>query len=359
VATGRIGIVTELGEWSASTRFRALQHVERLSTLVGPTDVLLADDRPVRKPGRLGQARYFAGHARRYARRWRELSSNLQRYDALFVQRGLYAVGPGAIASTVEKFGGRVVLDLDDDVFSGNPSTIAKGPATRWLYGPQQTSRILQRADAVIVSTALLATALPELNVPLYILPTVPDPAAYVIAQHHGRAQTIGWAGTNGGLQFLDPLREVFDHLLEQHSAVLEVVSSARWDGPSVFTPWELADEGTLFARFDVGIMPLPDTAYARAKAGFKLLQYMAAGLPVVASPVGINVELVELSGAGYLAESPEEWAQALRSLIEDPELRSEMGRRARNFVEGYVDLEGQARTIAAALTGASAGRAI
>jgi glycosyltransferase involved in cell wall biosynthesis len=101
--------------------------------------------------------------------------------------------------------------------------------------------------------------------------------------------------------------------------------------------------------------MPLPDTEYARAKAGFKLLQYMAAGVPVVASPVGINRDLVERSGAGFLADGPEEWEEALRTLLADTDLRGRLGCSGRAFVTAYANLEDQADKIAALVVGPSA----
>jgi len=107
-----------------------------------------------------------------------------------------------------------------------------------------------------------------------------------------------------------------------------------------------------VFARFDVGVMPLIDSDYARAKAGFKLLQYMAAGLPVVASPVGVNTQLVPDSGAGVLADTPAAWERALRELAVDPELRARQGSRGRAFVESYADLGAQAERIAELLRG-------
>ena len=93
--------------------------------------------------------------------------------------------------------------------------------------------------------------------------------------------------------------------------------------------------------------MPLPDTPYTRAKAGFKLLQYMAAGVPVVASPVGINRQLVGDSGSGFLAEGPDEWEAAIRSLAGDAVLREHLGSRGRAFIERYADLDGQADALA------------
>ncbi len=330
----RVAVLTQHGTWSASTRSRALQYLEGLSAVVGTVDVFLADDEPERLPGRVGQCRYFASHAQRYVRRHRELDRLLPSYDAVLVQRGLYAMGPGFIVGPLERFQGRVVLDLDDDVFSPTPSMRGKGPAARWLYGPHQARRLVERADAIVVSTPNLASALPACQASVTVLPTVPEVASYAQAIDGGTPGLVGWAGTSGGLAYLDPLEQLFAQLSDEGVGRLRVVSSAPWPGKSEFVRWHLDEEATMFAQWAVGIMPLPDTAYARSKAGYKLLQYMAAGVPSIASPVGANIELLEESGGGILAKTVEDWDRAIRRLLGDAPLRTAMGQRGRAFVE-------------------------
>ena len=351
-------VATQLGEWSASTRARALQHLPRLSRLLGSIDLLVPAAQPVRPAGRLGQLRYFAGHAHRYLDQDRRLAASLPDAEAIFVQRGLYGLGPGTIARHVERFGGRVVFDLDDNLFVETPSMRDKGAAARWLYGSQQARRILARADAVVVSTEALADALPWHRADVTVLPTVPDVDRYLLGGRRVEgALRVGWAGTVGGLAYLDPLSDLFGRLRSEEIARLVVISSQPWNGPSDFVRWEAEKEATALADLDVGIMPLPDTEYARAKAGYKLLQYMATGLPVVASPVGINVELLDRSGAGFLADTPAEWEDALRTLQREPELAEQMGARGRRFVEAYGDLHRQATTIASLIRPSSTAR--
>lgn len=349
-----IAILTEMGEWSASTRYRALQHVPRLRSIVGHVDVSTADDRVLRRPGRIGQLRYFATHAARYARRGVDVRRLLGGHQALLVQRGLYQLGPGVIVEALSGYRGRIVLDLDDAVFWPSPLLSRKGRAARWLYGPQQTRALLRRADHVIVSSGALAEMLPPWARPATVLPTVLDPTRYQTVEHRDeRPVLVGWAGNAGGLGYLDPLAGVLERLAREGAARLEVVSSVPWRGAASFRPWTLETEASVFGEFAIGIMPLPDTPYTRAKAGFKLLQYMAAGLPIVASPVGVNVELVQRSGAGFLADRPSEWEQALRELAADPHLRLQMGRRGREFVERYADLNLHAHTLARLLADA------
>ncbi|HTW20014.1 MAG TPA: glycosyltransferase [Mycobacteriales bacterium] len=348
----RFAVITQLDTWSASTRHRAVQHVPRLRERLGAVDLLVARDVPRPRTGPLGRVLFFGSHGVRYVARWQELARRLPEYDAVLVQRGAYPIGPGALARPFEHYRGRLVLDLDDNLFVRSPSLDERGRVAQWLYGPQQAKRLVARADQVVVSTTELADALPRRDLDPVVLPTVPDPSAYQQARHGAVEPVIGWAGTNGGLRYLDPLREVLGNLRAEQLADVEVVSSRAWAGPSRFRLWTLAEEPTLFARFAVGIMPLPDTGYTRTKAGFKLLQYMAAGVPVVASPVGVNRELVERSGAGRLAETPSDWDRALRELLADPSLRSELGQRGREFLEQYADLDGQADQLAELLAG-------
>ena len=349
----RVAIVCEQPVTSSSTQFRALQHLPRLRERLGEVDAFVVDAGPRRSHGRLDQARFFGRHALRYARRAGELARALPRYDAVLVQRGVYPMGPAWAVAPVERFPGRLVLDLDDALWEQPPVVAAKGRAGRWLYGGHQARRLLRRAEAVVASTRALADMLPGRSADA-IVPTVPDPAPFPRVEHLAeRPLRVGWTGTPGNLRYLDPLAGVLDRLQHEGFVSFEVVSSEPWRrGPGRFTQWRLEDVPAFFARFEVGLMPLPDTPYTRAKAGFKLLQYMAAGAVSVASPVGVNTELVERSGGGLLAGEPPEWEEALRALAADRERRAELGERGRRFVEGYADLEGQADTLARLLRG-------
>lgn len=348
----RILILAEDGEVSACTRYRALQHAERLAARLGRVDVLLPHDVPHPRATVASRAAFFARGAAGYASTAVRLGRALHDYDAVFVQRGLYSMGPGAIVGALERYRGRVVFDLDDAVFLPSPALAGRSAVARWLYGPQQALRLLRRADAVIVSTPTLAEQLSRVRPPDAVLPTVPDPAAYPLAEHDGRSGpvTLGWVGQIRNIAYLDPLAHTIGQLTREQVAELVVVSAAAWDGPSRFRPWTLAEEASVFADLGIGLMPLPDTPYTRAKAGFKLLQYMAAGVPFVASPVGVNRDLAERSQAGILATSAGEWDAAIRTLAGDAGMRAELGARGRRFIDEYADLERQADTLAALL---------
>jgi hypothetical protein len=113
--------------------------------------------------------------------------------------------------------------------------------------------------------------------------------------------------------------------------------------------PWSLATEAADLASFDIGIMPLPDTDWARGKCGYKILQYFSAGVPAVASPVGVNSELIG-SDRGLLAASTTDWHSALERLIDDAAERRERGAAAREFVEREYSYQRWAPELAALL---------
>jgi Glycosyl transferases group 1 len=349
----RVAVLAEDGPLSACTRYRALQHVPRLKRRLGQVDVFLPHDIVPRSRGLADRAAFFARGAAGYISLSARIGLIVRGYDALLVQRGLYPMGPGAIVAALDRFPGRLVFDLDDAVFLGSPALGDRGRLARWLYGPQQALRLLRRADALVVSTTALADSLPHWAQADAVLPTVPSPSAYPVARHRdGLPVALGWVGQLRNLGYLDPLRATLERLGAERVASLEVVSAEPWLGPATFRPWSLGEEASVFARFGVGLMPLPDTPYTRAKAGFKLLQYMAAGVPVVASPVGVNRMLVESSDAGMLATEPAEWEAAIRTLASSASLRAELGERGRRFVYDYADLEGQADTLASLLAG-------
>ena len=123
-----------------------------------------------------------------------------------------------------------------------------------------------------------------------------------------------------------------------------------------VNVPWREETEATEVSRFDVGVMPLPDEPFERGKCGYKLIQYMACGIPVVASPVGVNRQIVRHGESGFLASTAEEWIQALQLLHGDVALRKRMGAAGRRFFEREYSLQSTAPRLAEILRNAARG---
>ncbi len=304
----RVTIITQQSPVNGSAYFRALQYApllaERgLDTVLAPAHVAVRH-----APGPAGAAMLLAEHAARYTLRAVELRSLVATSDAVMVQRGAYPIGPSLVLHSLRRFDGRVLYDLDDAIFLPSPTLAHKSKVTRWAYRDRQSRSLLERADRIVVSTPELDAALPSRAADV-VLPTIPDVWAYATATHDESGPLrLGWIGSAGNIRYLDPLRDLLAQLAREGLAKLEVVSAIPWTGPASFRPWDRASETDAVTGFEVGLMPVPDSPYTQAKAGFKLLQYMAAGCAVIASPVGVNRQLVERSGCGLLADTVEEW---------------------------------------------------
>ena len=166
-----------------------------------------------------------------------------------------------------------------------------------------------------------------------------PTPRANV-----GDACVLGWIGTIGNLPEWTRLLPVFERIAADDPRVrFKVVSNGdppRCDLPLVFERFTVECEARCLEDFDVGLMPLEDTAWNRGKCSFKALQCMAVGRPVVLSPVGMNREVIEPGVSGVFAATEGEWVSELRRLVDDPGMRSSMGAAARLVVEKSYSLD-------------------
>ena len=149
-------------------------------------------------------------------------------------------------------------------------------------------------------------------------------------------APRLGWIGQRSTASFLAPYAPLFERLAAHGKAHFKSVGidAQNLGLPMAFIPWSEETEVDSVSGFDIGIMPLVDEAFERGKCGYKLIQYMACGLPVVASPVGVNRQIVEHGVNGFLAETRAEWEKALQTLLADAGLRQRMGQAGRQKVE-------------------------
>lgn len=178
----------------------------------------------------------------------------------------------------------------------------------------------------------------------------------------------VGWIGSPTTARYLDLLAEPLARLMAE-GLIRPVLIGAGVDAlPGLDAeriPWAEAEEVAALNGLDVGVMPLVDSLWERGKCGYKLIQYMACGKPVVASPVGVNRVIVEPEGTpaanGFLAGTSIEWEAALRALAIDPELRRRLGQAGRSKVERAYSLQAVAPQLVGLLrsaAGASVGDA-
>ena len=278
-----------------------------------------------------------------YARRVSQLRQAVQA-DLLWLEKEALPWLPWAIERALIPTGIPLVVDYDDAVF--HRYDLHRSSAVRWLLR-EKLDRLMSSAALITAGNRYLADRAKVAGARrIEIVPTVVDLSEYTrrpepIWTH---PPSIGWIGTpSTWTEYMAPLMPLLIQVAEAHSARIAVVGAGRAAAAHRLLdnlPWTEASEVERLHAMDIGIMPLTDTPWARGKCGYKLIQYMACGLPVIASPVGVNTEIVEHGVNGFLASTETEWTQALRTLLSDPVLRARMGEEGQRKVEREYSLQ-------------------
>jgi glycosyltransferase involved in cell wall biosynthesis len=232
----------------------------------------------------------------------------------------------------------RSVFDVDDAIYVRKPRRLGDLPDES-AWRKRKFAATCRWVDAVAAGNEVLAGVARASAKQIVVLPTSIDTASYETTfAGPDEAPTIVWIGSPENLIYLDMIRPALARLTKRHPTLkLRVICSAfpDWNDVNVErVPWSSATEAHSLAGAHIGVMPLTDDAWSRGKCAFKLLQYMAAGLPCVASPVGANTEAVQDGINGFHATDIDEWERSLDKLIVSPQLRSSFGAEGRQRVE-------------------------
>ena len=206
--------------------------------------------------------------------------------------------------------------------------------------------RTIKYCQGVVAGNRTLATYAESNCNHVAVLPTPVDLNRYKIKDYATDSDTltIGWVGVAGSLHYLERLSPVLQQIASEFpNLCLKIVSNRFIDIPNldiIKQAWSLEEETEHLRSFDIGIMPLADTLWARGKCGYKILQYFGVGVPVISSPVGINTEFIRHGETGFLAGTDDEWLEALRQLIKDRVRRKEIGLRGRKELEEKYSLD-------------------
>ena len=235
------------------------------------------------------------------------------------------------------------VFDVDDAIYVRKPRRLGEA-ADDSPWRKRKFAATCRWVDVVAAGNDVLAGAARRSARAIAILPTSIDAGAYrPTTATAADAPTIVWIGSPENLVYLEILRPALARLSVRYPTLkLRVICSRFPDWGEVKVEriaWSTATEAESLAAAHIGVMPLTDDEWARGKCAFKLLQYMAAALPCVASPVGANTEAVIEGVTGFHARTPEEWERHLESLIRSPELRARLGAGGRQHVESRYAL--------------------
>ena len=263
-------------------------------------------------------------------------------YDLIWLEKEMLPWISASIEKLLSQTSVPYVIDYDDAVF--HRYDLHQNFLVRALLS-SKIRKIMSRATTVIAGNQYIADYAERNGTRrIRILPTVVDTDFYVAKTPQKNDNfTIGWIGSPSTSRHISIAAEALTNFCREKNVEFRAMGALQRDLdeiPGKMVPWNEESEVEELYRFDVGIMPLSDTPWERGKCGFKLIQYMACGLPVVASPVGINKEIVEHGVNGFLASSTEEWVKYLGILKGDPELCRTMGVAGRGIVEEKYSLE-------------------
>jgi glycosyltransferase involved in cell wall biosynthesis len=287
--------------------------------------------------------------------------------DVVLIQREAMMFGPPVL----EWFAARVlrrpmVLDLDDATYVSYTSPTF-GRASRALKWFSKTDDLIRWATIVTCGNRAIAEYVTSKGATARLIPTVVDTELFCPAPRRNDGSTVvGWIGTHSTFPYLESIFPVLQDLAKTYQFRLKIVGAGR---PRVSLAglevenlkWDLAREISDFQSIDIGLYPIDSSLYsekwAAGKSGFKAIQYMAVGIPYVATPVGASAEIGEVGTTHFSATKPDEWTNALAFLLSDSEKRRKMGMAGREYVTKHYYLEDQADKLASALIEAAGSR--
>jgi glycosyltransferase involved in cell wall biosynthesis len=322
---GRLAVLPVDDERGASTRYRVLAHLPALRAAGFDPHVRY----PLRAEGPLSAAARVADLTRDI--------TTVSRAEVVFVHRKMY---PPPFATRLRRAANRLVLDIDDAVDLPPPGR-GDDAGTRERYR-QNFEATVAAADLVVCGNAELERRVPHDRT--VRIPTPIDTTRFH-PDHIGPAEplTLGWVGHSDNLPYLERLADPLRELTRRYPGLRLIVVADRpieIEGVVVeFRPWSLDHEVSCFAGISVGLMPLLDTEWARAKCAFKAIQYMALGIPAVISPVGMNTEIIEHGVSGFLADDGAGWVESIDTLLGQPERAHAVGQAGRRIVEQRYSL--------------------
>src|SRR5436190_3978445 len=280
--------------------------------------------------------------------------------DVILVQREAVIFGPPLFEWLTTQFGKTpMVLDLDDATYVSYTSP-TYGGISRSLKWFGKTDTLIKWATVVICGNPSIAEYVSAKGGRARIIPTVVDTEVFrpVPRRPEGSETVLGWIDTHSTFAYLESIFPVLSDLAAQYNLVLRIVGTGRDDVsvPNLRVenlPWKLEREVEDFQSIDIGLYPLDENLYsgwAAGKSGFKAVQYMAVGVPYVATPLGGSNEIGVAGVTHLFARTPAEWRRALEELIQDPQRRCAMGAAGRAHVTEDYGLEAQADKLAAVL---------
>jgi glycosyltransferase involved in cell wall biosynthesis len=317
-----------------STRFRLMPYIAPLERAGHRCTVMFSYPAKYEYYRMLGWR--LSQRLQRGVRHWQAWRANQSAYDAIFLEREIFDDESSELESRFRKATRRFVLDVDDGIFVKNPAKFAK---------------VAAMADHVVCGNRFIAEYTQPIQANITIIPTCIEAWRYPARSPHASSDqpVIGWIGTGPNVRLLQECAGALRALAKERKFRLHVIAAADAPLSEVdlagvdvrLIPWSEKTEIQHLHQFDIGIMPLPpNDPWMKYKCAAKLLQYLAVGIPAVASPVGVNADILAGNQVGFAANNIDDWIVHLRTLLDDVSLRQQMGDRGRDIVHQQYTIE-------------------
>lgn len=322
MSNSKILFLTKYDSLGASSRYRTLQYIPYLPTNIEYKILPLFDDNYLKQLYKTNTKPLFKA-AEGYLKRFFNLK-NLNQYTSIILENELWPYLPFALEKNFLANKQKLVLIYDDAIFHN--------------YNNHKIGKLMQFADTVIVGNQYLANYTSNWNSNFIIIPTVISAEKYkqnkIYTQKNPLEKLkIIWVGSPTTANYLYELNELWQNNWVQdniHLFILGAINLNLGNIQTTYIPWNEATEVEEIQKCDLGIMPLPDNNWTKGKCGFKIIQYMASGLPSIASAIGANCEIIQNDKTGFLTNKTEDWLKYLKLFKQNPELLEIMGLNAR-----------------------------
>lgn len=347
----KILVLTKYPRMGASSRLRTLQYLPLLEQQGFEFTVRSLFDKAYLDTLYSSGSRSRSALLKYYFKRFLTLFS-VGSYDLIWIEYEVFPYLPAFAEQVLALLGKNYIVDYDDAIFHNYDMSNNK-VLRKFLSNKIDT--VMANASCVIAGNAYLAERAQVAGAKhIEWVPTVVDKYRYMpLIERQDKKKVIGWIGSPSTQKYILNIKEALRTVCERHSARLLLVGATQDiidqlpDIQVDVVPWNEDDEAQLIQQMDVGIMPLPDGPWEKGKCGYKLIQYMACGLPVVASPTGVNNEIINNSKCGYLADNTEQWSNSLDTLLSSADQQEMFGKAGRKAVEDIYSLQVQAPILA------------
>ena len=269
-----------------------------------------------------------------------------RQFDVIFIAREAFVVGYPFFEKIFAFSRAKIVFDFDDSIWMNVVSTNNK--FFSWLKSGSKTASIIRLSNLVLAGNQYLADYAGKYNNNVKVFPTTIDTHQYLPKYNPCKDTiTIGWSGSFSTIEHFKLAIPALTEIKKKYGALVNflVIGDKRYKNIELeinSIDWSKDSEIEHLYEIDIGIMPLPNDEWAKGKCGLKGLQYMALGIPTIMSPVGVNSQIIHDGKNGFLADDINEWVEKISILIENPKLRSELGKAGRNTVQLGYSVESQ-----------------